>query len=141
MPPSAFPLPALGDIVYCRFPESPGKPGPKPRPALVTGLAEFEDGTKAVVVAYGTSQRTTQLLAGEFVIAPGDTEAYRAAGLSFATKFDLRRRVSLPYTDEWFRVPPIPFFGQTPKLGILHPTLMRRAQAAFVAASGPLPKT
>lgn len=132
--PNAFPLPAPGDIVYCRFPEILGKPGPKPRPALVTGLAEFEDGTLAVVVAYGTSRKTTRLLAGEFLIAPVDGEAYRAAGLSFATKFDLRRRVILPCTDEWFRVPPVPFFGQTPKLGILHPSLMRRAQAAFASA-------
>jgi hypothetical protein len=135
VPPSAFPLPAPGDIVYCRFPEALGKPGPKPRPALLTGLAEFEDGTKGVVVAYGTSQKTHQLLAGEFVIAPSEGEAYRAAGLSFATKFDLRKLVTLPYTDEWFRVPPVPLHGQIPRLGILHPSLMRRAQAAFDAAS------
>ncbi len=134
MRPSAFPLPALGEIVYCRFPEAVGRPGPKPRPALVTALAEFDDGTKGVVVAFGTSQKTTELLAGEFLIAPADAEAYRAAGLSFATKFDLRRLATLPYTDEWFRVPPVPLHGQTPKLGILHPSLMRRAQAAFAAA-------
>lgn len=135
--PNAFPLPAPGDIVYCRFPETLGKPGPKPRPALVTGLAEFDDGTRGVVVAYGTSRKTTQLLAGEFAVTPVDGEAFEAAGLSFATKFDLVHLVTLPYTDEWFRVPPVPFFGQTPKLGILHPSLMRRAQAAFTAAHAP----
>jgi len=100
VPPSAFPLHAPGELVYCRFPEALGKPGPKPRPALVTGLAEFEDGTKGVVVAYGTSQKTHQLHAGEFLIAPSEPEAYRVAGLSFATKFDLRKLVILPYTDE-----------------------------------------
>lgn len=126
MPTRAFPLPAPGDIVYCRFPEALGKPGPKPRPALVTGLAEFDDGIVGVVVAYGTSQKTDQLLAGEFLIAPSKGEAYRAAGLSFPTKFDLRKLVALPYTDDWFRVPPVPLHGQTPKLGILHPSLMRR---------------
>lgn len=137
MPVRAFPLPALGDIVYCRFPEALGKPGPKPRPALVTGLSELEDGTKAVVVAYGTSQKTSTLFAGEFLISPDDGEAYEAAGLSYATKFDLGSLVSLPYTEEWFRVPPTPFFGQTPKLGILHPSLMRRAEAAFTASTRP----
>lgn len=138
MPPSAFPAPVPGDIVYCRFPEeTAGQPGPKPRPALVTGLSQFEDGTLGVVVAYGTSQRVESLYAGEFAISPKDGDAYRAAGLSFPTKFDLSRRVTLPYTDIWFRVPPVPSFGQTPKLGILHPSLMKRAQAAFAAISNP----
>ncbi len=99
----------------------------------------MSDGTKAVVAAYGTSQGTAHLYAGEFLISPTDGEAYRAAGLSFPTKFDLRRTVSLPYTDEWFRVPPIPSYGQTPKLGILHPSLMRRAQAAYTATLPPQP--
>ena len=132
--PSAFPLPAPGDIVYCRFPETLGKPGPKRRPALVTGLAEFEDSTRGVVVAYGTSRRVAQLVAGEFAVTPADGEAFEISGLSYPTKFDLARSVTLPYTDEWFRVPPIPPFGQTPKLGVLHPSLMRRAQAAYLAA-------
>lgn len=131
---NAFPLPALGDIVYCRFPERVGVPGPKPRPGLVIGLALLEDGTRAVVIAYGTSQKTDALRAGEFLISPVDGEAYRAAGLSFPTKFNLKLRAAVPYTDEWFRVPPNPSFGQTPKLGILHPGLMRRASAAARAS-------
>lgn len=90
-------------------------------------------------MAYGTSQGTTRLHAGEFLISPTDGEAYRAAGLSFATKFDLRQTVTLPYTDEWFRVPPTPAHGHIPKLGILHPSLMRRAQAAYAATFSPPP--
>lgn len=132
-----FPLPALGDIVYCRFPQNLGEPGPKPRPALVIGIAELADHTMAVVVAYGTSQKTHQLHSGEFLISPGDGVACQAAGLSFPTKFNLRLRATVPYTDEWFRVPPIPAFGQTPKMGFLHPRLMRRAQAAAAAANAP----
>jgi hypothetical protein len=116
-----------------------GYPAPKPRPALVTGLAQFEDGTLGVAVAYGTSQRVNELYAGEFAIAPGDGEAYRAAGLSFPTKFNLAKRVTLPYTDVWFRVPSGASFGQTPKMGILHPSLMKRAQAAFAAIESPKP--
>jgi hypothetical protein len=134
-----FPRPALGEIVYCRFPEIIGKPGPKPRPALVVKIGEFADKTMAVVVAYGTSQGTDRLHSGEFLILPTDGEGYRVAGLSFPTKFDLRHTATLPYTDEWFRVPPNPSYGQTPKLGILHPSLMRRAQAAFNAALPPEP--
>lgn len=34
------------------------------------------------------------------------------------------RTVELPYTSEWFSVPPHAPHGQTPKLGILHPSLM-----------------
>lgn len=133
MPPSGFPLPAAGDIVYCRFPEKLGKPGSKPRPALVTGVGLLDDGTPGVKVAHGTSEKTRQLHSGEFLISPEDGAAYRAAGLSYPTKFNPGSQVSLPYTDEWFRVPPMPQFGQTPKLGILHPSLVRRAQTAFDA--------
>jgi hypothetical protein len=90
-----------------------------------------------VVVVYGTSRRVEQLHAGEFAITPGDGEPYRVAGLSFPTKLDLRKRVMLPYTDVWFRVPPLPLFGQTPKMGTLHASLMKRAIAAFKAIEPP----
>lgn len=140
MPPGAFPLPAVGDIVYCRFPESVGNPGPKPRPALVVALGRFADGSPAVKVAYGTSEKTRQLYSGEFIIAPQDGAAYRDSGLSYPTKFDLGNVATLPYTDEWFRIPPSPLFGQTPKLGVLHPSLVRRAQTAFDAVANPKPR-
>ena len=57
------------------------------------------------------------------------------AGLSYDTKFDLKRAVDLPYTSEWFAVPPAAPHGQTPKLGILHPSLMLALQAAYRAAT------
>ena len=97
----------------------------------------MEDGTKAVVVAYGTSQKVNELHAGEFLISSTDDQAYRASGLSFPTKFDLKKRVALPYTDEWFRVPPVPAYGQTPQLGTLHASLVRRLQAAAAALQPP----
>ena len=131
------PLPALGEIVYCRFPESAGIPASKPRPALVVGRVEFDDGTIGVSVAYGTSKRVDELKSGEFAITPQEPAAYKLSGLSFATKFDLRRIESLPYTDEWFRVPPSLPHGQHPKLGTLHPSLMTRARAAFNAVNPP----
>jgi hypothetical protein len=131
------PLPAPGDIVYCFFPEEVGIPGRKPRPALVTTIVEFDDGTLGVCVAYGTSKKVSDLRAGEFAITPDDGEAYTHSGLSFPTKFNLRKREYLPYTTQWFRVPTSPRFGQTPKLGLLHPSLIRRLKAAHNALRAP----
>lgn len=51
----------------------------------------------------------------------------------YDTKFDLRQALDLPYTTEWFSVPPTAPHGQTPKLGTLHPSLVRAVQAAFRA--------
>lgn len=129
----SFAPPDPGDIVYCRFPQRgiPG-PSPKPRPALVIAVGEV-DGQTYVEVAFGTSRHTDQLHSGEFRISPNDGEAYVLSGLSYPTKFDLRNRRELPYNDVWFRIPPQPMHGQTPKLGVLHPSLMRAARAAFDA--------
>ena len=129
-----FPPPEPGDIVYCRFPQKgiPG-PAPKPRPALVLQVGEV-NGEPYVAVAYGTSQKIDRLHSGEFLISPADGDAFALSGLSFATKFDLRSVKELPYSEEWFRVPPHAPYGQTPRLGVLHPGLMRRAKAAFNAA-------
>ena len=67
------------------------------------------------------------------VRSPHDGEAYALSGLSVPTKFDLRSVKELPYNEQWFRVPPGAPHGQTPKLGVLHPSLVRRAKAAFDA--------
>jgi len=88
-----------------------------------------------VRVAYGTSQRTTSLHRGEFsILQDRNAAAYTAAGLSYDTKFDLRQVMDLPYSSEWFSVPPATPHGQTPKLGTLHPSLVRAVEAAFRAA-------
>jgi len=129
----AFPPVPPGTIVWCRFPDSRLlRPGPKPRPALVLRSGEI-DGLPVLEIAYGTSQRVERLFPGEFSITPADGEAYRLSGLSYPTKFDLSRRIQLPFTDRWFAVAPGAPFGQTPRMGILHPALMRRAEAAFRA--------
>lgn len=86
-------------------------------------------------VTYGTSKRTTTLHSGEFTISDtANRAAYDMAGLSYNTKFDLRRTIDLPYTSEWFAAPPAAPHGQTPKLGTLHPSLVVALQAAFQAA-------
>ena len=132
--PRWFPAPRAGDIVWCRFPQRglPGA-GPKPRPALVLRVGEHE-GHPVVEVAYGTSQKVDSLYAGEFAITPTDGAAYTAAGLSYPTKFNLGETFELDFNDVWFSVPPGAPHGQTPKLGILHPSLMRRAEASARAA-------
>ena len=133
--PHWFSPPRAGDIVWCRFPEAgmPG-PGPKPRPALVLRVGEHQ-ARPVVEVCYGTSQKVTQLYTGEFAITPADADAYRVAGLSYPTKFNLRATHELDYNDVWFAVPPGAPHGQTPKLGLLHPGLMRRVTAAAKALS------
>ena len=132
--PAWFAAPAPGDIVWCRFPERqlPG-PGPKSRPALVVTVREFE-GRPIAVVAYGTSRKIDRLFAGEFAVTPADGLAYDSSGLSVATKFNLARTSALDFNDIWFAVPPGAPHGQKPKLGILHPSLVRRAKAAYDAA-------
>ena len=130
-----FPAPRPGDIVWCHFPQDNLlAPGPKARPALVVKVGEI-DGKPAVAVAYGTSQRVEALYPGEFAITRTDREAFDLAGLSFDTKFDLSNVVELPYTTRWFAVPPGAPHGQSPKLGLLHPTILRRAAAAHHAAA------
>lgn len=126
------PLPAPGEIVWCRFPEHLGVPGPKARPALVLGTDSDSD---AVRVAYGTTKRVHEKFSGEFEITPIDGVAFAVSGLSYPTKFDFRKTYILPYTEEWFAVPPSPRHGANPKIGILHPSLMKRAEAAFKAAN------
>ena len=126
-------LPGAGDIVWCRFPHRGfSVPGPKPRPALVVDIGHLR-GEPAAKVVYGTSRKLDRLYPGEFAITPQDGELFVVAGLDRPTKFDMTRPVFLPYTDEWFAVPPGAPYGQTPKLGILHPGLVRRAKAAFNA--------
>jgi len=86
-----------------------------------------------VTVAYGTSRKVTELYTGEFAITPDDGEAFTLAGLSYPTKSNLGRIVDLPYNAVWFGVPPTAPYGQIPKLGVLHPHLMRRVEAAYRA--------
>jgi hypothetical protein len=53
--------------------------------------------------------------------------AHKLAGLSYDTKFNLARRLQLPYSDEYFGVPPGVPHRYRPKLGVLHAALVQRA--------------
>lgn len=108
-------------------------PGPKPRPALVVDIGRLRD-EPAVEVSFGTSRKLDHRYPGEFLITAEDGTAFTVSGISYPTKFDLARTVYLPYNDRWFAVPPGAPCGQIPKLGMLHPSLVRRAKAAFDAA-------
>lgn len=126
---------SAGDILWCAFPENKAlRPGPKHRPALAVTVDDAEAPLYRILVAYGTSRRVDELYAGEFTITLADAEAYRLAGLSYPTKFNLRERVLLPYTSDWFAVPPAAPHGQLPRLGTLHPSLLQRFRAAAIAA-------
>ncbi|MFZ9813174.1 MAG: hypothetical protein ACO3DD_08840, partial [Burkholderiaceae bacterium] len=85
-------------------------------------------------VADGTTLKTNRLYSGEFRITKSEhPAAYASAGLSYDTKFDLSKLLELPYNDDYFSVPPHAPHGQIPKLGTLHPSLVRIAAAAFAA--------
>lgn len=129
--------PTAGEIVWCHFPDNM-HPRPKLRPALVLEVHDDEAPHFEVKVAYGTSQRTTELHAGEFaILASRSPAAYAAAGLSYDTKFDLKQAVDLPYNTDWFSIPAAAPHGKTPRLGLLHPSLMQAARAALQAATPP----
>lgn len=130
-----WPEPTAGEIVWCHFPNDI-EPRPKPQPALI--LVVFDEAAPrfSVRVVYGTSRRTDTLYRGEFVIRRGThPAAYAAAGLSYDTKFDLTQILDLPFSTEWFSIPPGAPYGQNPKLGTLHPSMVRAVEAAFRAAT------
>lgn len=128
-----WPEPSAGDIVWCHFPDHI-HPKPKPRPGLIISTKQDDDGMIFVSVAYGTSQKTDRLYRGEFRIANGEhPAAYESAGLSYDTKFDLSKVVDLPFNSNYFSIPPHAPYGQNPKLGTLHPSMVRIAAAAFAS--------
>ncbi len=123
------------DLVFCHFPtEGALEPAPKPRPALVLNVADDSD-PQRVEVAYGTSKKTTQKYAGEFELAPRDGKVFQRAGLTEESKFDLRRRVWLPYNERWFTPKPASPLRKTPKLGALDLNLNKSVQRRFLAAA------
>ena len=131
----SWPEPTAGDIVWCHFPDNI-HPRPKPRPGLIIATKEDNEGMIFVSVAYGTSKKTDRLYSGEFRIAKVEhPAAYASAGLSFDTKFDFGKTLDLPFNDTYFSVPPHAPNGQIPKLGTLHPSMVRIAAAAFTAVT------
>ena len=93
-------------------------------------VSERADGTN-VVVAYGTSQKLDRLYAGEFAIRRAvHAAAFALSGLAYDTKFDVRRTLALPWTARYFAPAPVIKFGQSPKLGVLHVSMLKLVVAA-----------
>lgn len=131
----SWPPPAPGDLVWCLFPHLPDvQPGPKPRPAIVVAV-EQKDGGALISVAYGTSQNLSRLKAGEVAITQAKHgAAYTQAGLAYDTKFDFKRMIELPWSERYFKAAPSKPYGNTPKIGTLHATVLRSVEAAYRAA-------
>ena len=130
--------PEPGDIVWCNFPENQSRqwPGPKARPALVISVEEFGDNTTVVHVVPGTSQGLDHLYAGEATITRlMNPAAYKQAGLTLDTKFQFASMMELDWSEPWFKAPPHRPHGNTPKLGTLHASLVRRFFAAHQAVN------
>lgn len=123
------PLPTIGDIVWCHFPQEMGVPGPKPRPALVRAVSAAHN---LVQVAYGTSKKTGNLYPGEFVLDPRDG-GFADSGLEVRTKFDVGNLVTLPFDNTWFAPSPLLKTGTpAPKIGSLHVSYLPAAINARV---------
>lgn len=100
-------LPALYDVVWCKFPkrEDPLIPGPVVRPTLVVDVTIVEDQRNnqrlgAVTVQYG-GDYDDRHLPKNLVIGAGE---FRPLGLHKPTLFrmDLRNRRTLPWAEEYF---------------------------------------
>jgi hypothetical protein len=99
----------------------------------VLEVTQRADGVE-VKVAYGTTQKLGRLKAGEFAIRKLDNAAaYTLAGLSYDTKFDLVKTLSLPWDTMFFAIPHDPKHGQIPKLGSLHSGMIKVVEAALRA--------
>lgn len=96
----------------------PGKPGPKPRPAIVRMVfINTQTSRASIEVAFGTSKKTGKLYRGEFFV--GSPSGMTSAGLDLPMKFDLGRIVRLPWAGHYFSVKP----GNIRLvMGSLHPT-------------------
>lgn len=123
-----WPLPEVGTILWCRFPEKPRDlPGPKPRPVMVMAVSPKD---RVVKVAYGTSQHLDHLFAGEFAIRQNQRNEFFASGLTTDTKFNLGHTLSLPYNTDYFE----PVNNQNPEMGKVADSLFHVVEAAFIAS-------
>lgn len=128
-----FSAPVDGDIVWCLFPEKIGKPGPKPRPALIIELGSDANNNPIVTVIYGTTQKLNRMYPSEFKIEKSDGASFALSGLAYDTKFDFNHQVKLPFCDAWFGVYTGKQIGNQPKIGVLAPNLVARAALAYRA--------
>ena len=142
LPKPLLPPPEPGDVLWCRFPEIEGiKPGAKPRPCIVLWVSDppsAPDIPYRVRVVYGTTKIRGKALPHEADIDPvSNPSAYQASGLAYPTRFNFKKLVVVNYDDMFFeraprggKVAPLP----SPRMGTLHPSMMRAFSAAYSAA-------
>lgn len=119
--------PKVYELVWTRFPEAESieQPGLKPRPSLVLGVYEEEDGGALLVIAPGTTRLKLERRPFDFRVT--NYAEMQACGLSFATRFDLDAIIPLPYTRDWFA--PLTAAGKTtPVIGRLSDAMIMAFQ-------------
>jgi hypothetical protein len=97
---------------------------------MIADVDRRKDGTN-ILVAFGTSQNTSMLFSGEFLVSMDMGTAFKASGLSMNTKFNLKKMEWLPWNDDWFVAPPQAIRTASPILGFAHPSLYRSINAAL----------
>lgn len=120
--------PTYGSIVWTRFPEVKGVPGPKCRPALVlaTGLNQKHAPEYATVqVAYGTSNLKLDRPVSQLHLIVQNISALNQFRLPQTTRFDLDQIIWLPWSSRWFQARE----GYlTPKIGDLTSDYIQRLE-------------
>lgn len=120
--------PEYGSIVWTRFPEEVGKPGPKPRPALVlaTGLNDKHKPPYATLqVAYGTSNLKLDRPISKTHLIIQNVVSLNQMRLPQATRFDLDHIIWLPWSSRFFEPRP---GNLTPKIGELSQTYIQKLE-------------
>ena len=91
--------PQVGDILWAFLPEEGSATKAKERPVIVLDVSE-QNGLPYLTVAKGTSKKTEVVYMGEFVV--NKPQDLASCGLTLATKFQLRRYETLPFSSDWF---------------------------------------
>jgi hypothetical protein len=121
-------LPAIFDVVLCNFPfqEKPDQPGPKTRPCLVVKTAQTLEGKEYphALTLYGTSNPKIGTRPYDFHVC--NLTEMDEAGLFNPTRFDMDKRLWLPWTKGYF---PTSRGYSTPAIG----HLSEKCQKSFLA--------
>ena len=133
-----FPAPSAGDVVIFRWikKDNAGVISEKVRPAIILRVIEPDRWCEfiRVSIVYGTA-KGGPLQATEFSIERSRHPAeFARAGLYRDGRFDMLNFVTCGWTDQTFAIPKDPRFGETPKIGSIHPRTTERLKAAHLAA-------
>ncbi len=133
-----FAAPSAGDFVIFRWikTDSAGVVTEKTRPAIILRVFEADrpNGFIRVSLLYGTT-KGGPLQDHEFSIERARHPAeFARAGLYRDGRFDVLKIQTCGWTDQNFTIPKNPRFGQTPKIGSIHPKTTERLKAAYLAA-------